>query len=783
MSTLLRMLGRDLRSLSTQSVTIALVIAAGVASFVAAASTHTSLLQARDRYYAQSRFADLFVRLHRAPLSLLDQLLEIEGVAAAHAGLAAVARLSLPGAADLLSARLQDLPANDQVNALTLRAGSWPRDQSADILISEGFASRRGLRPGDAVQVVINGKQQTLGISGIASSPEFLIGVSEGAMADDRSFAIIWMDRDRLGAALNMRAAFNNLAVRISSDAALSAVQHDIDRALAPYGSRGSITRDEQASNRVLTQEINEQRVFATVLPAVFLAIAVFILNVVLTRLVGTQRDRIATLKAVGYPSWRIAGHYLSIAMAIAMVGVAAGLALGKILGAWMTALFIDIFRIPGSMHTLQPGVMLAPTVVVVVAALGAAMVAVRDIVRLSAAQAMQPPAPASYRHVLRVDRHILGQIPAATRMVIRGIARRPIRAALTVAGMAGAVAILVAGTWWRDAFDRMLALHFDVAMPADVHIGVALPQPPRAAYELMRLPGVVQLEVRQSTPVRLIAGSRTERLSLETLADEPRLRRPIAADGSPVTPPAAGLMLSARVASKLGLKPGDTVQIECLDGKQRVQMIRVGSIFDEPMGRSAFIDAQTLRHLQAEPAAISLIAVRSVRADEADLIAALKRLPDVTGVFIRHALVAHIRANTQRNLLVFTGVLSVFAAAIAAGVVYNSARIALAERRWELASLRVIGMREQEVSRLLLGELALQSLLAIPIGCLAGRSLAQILVSMMSSEHFTIPLTILPRTYAWAVAVMLITGLASALAVQHRLQHLDLIEVLKTRE
>jgi putative ABC transport system permease protein len=200
-------------------------------------------------------------------------------------------------------------------------------------------------------------------------------------------------------------------------------------------------------------------------------------------------------------------------------------------------------------------------------------------------------------------------------------------------------------------------------------------------------------------------------------------------------------------------------------------------------MGRSAFLFERELRAATGDGTQTSLIALRIARDQQAELIAALRKLPAVTGVFDKHALIAHIRANAERNLLVFTGVLSVFAAAIAAGVVYNSARIALAERRWELATLRVLGMTQPEVSRLLLGELALQSLLAIPVGCVAGRLLAGLLVEMMSAETFTIPVTILPRTYVWAIGVMLITGLASAFAVHRRLSRLELVAVLKTRE
>ena len=778
-----RMLWRDLIALRMQSITIALVIAAGTAAFVATMSTHASLTRARDAYYAESRFAELFVRLRQAPIAVSESIAALPGVAAILTGQTHAARIALDGVEDLLSARLINLPDHQEVNALTLRAGRWPDPGSAQILLGEAFASRRGLRPGDTLHAVINGRDQALTIAGIAASPEFLIGVSEGGMADDRTFAIIWMDGERLAAAFGARASFNTLAVKLAPDGSVRALKAELDHLLERYGSRGAFDRSEQPSHRVLTQEINEQRVFATVLPTIFLAVAVFILHVVLSRVVGTQRDRIATLKALGYPSLRIAGHYLLLAALVALAGNVVGVVAGKALGAWMTGLFINIFRIPDSSHRIETWIAVLPAMVSSAGALGAAALAVREVLKLSAAEAMQPPAPPAYRHRAARPDEARSRVAPATLMIARSVMRRPVRATLTMLGMSGAIAILVAGSWWRDAFEHMIGLHFGVAMPADLHLGITRAVPDRVVYEISRLPGVLQAETRRAVAVRIGHGTRAERVALETLADQPRLRQPIDARGQPVAPPVAGLMLGNRLAQTLGVQPGDRVQVEFLEGRQRIRDIPVGTVYDEPMGRSAFIAERELRVATGDGPQTSLIALRIARDQQAELIAALKKLPAVTGVFDKHALIAHIRANTERNLLVFTGVLSVFAAAIAAGVVYNSARIALAERRWELATLRVLGMTQPEVSRLLLGELALQTLLAIPVGCVAGRLLAALLVEMMSAETFTIPVTILPRTYVWAIGVMLLTGLASAFAVHRRLSRLDLIAVLKTRE
>ena len=133
--------------------------------------------------------------------------------------------------------------------------------------------------------------------------------------------------------------------------------------------------------------------------------------------------------------------------------------------------------------------------------------------------------------------------------------------------------------------------------------------------------------------------------------------------------------------------------------------------------------------------------------------------------------------------MLFFTAVLSAFAAVIAVGVVYNNARIQLAERAWELASLRVLGFTRAEVSVLLLGELGLEIALAIPAGFVAGYWLAALLLALMPHDVIDFPLVIYPTTYLLAGAVVAAAGVASALIVRNRIDNLDLVGVLKTRE
>jgi putative ABC transport system permease protein len=777
-----RLLARELIALRVQAITIALVVACGVAAFIACFATYDSLQVSRDQYYSQARFAELFVSLRRAPRVITESLQQIAGIEAAQTRLQYAAPLRLPSVNDLLFARLISLPESPgtaQVNRLTLRQGRWPEPESQEVLINEGFARARLVKPGDMVSAIIRGRDQTLTIVGIANSPEYILGAVEGAMPDDRSLALIWMDEKRLEAALDMRASFNSLVVTLADDAQPDAVIAALDQLLAPYGSRGAYSRNEQASHRALNQEIGELKVFGTVLPSIFVAVAGFIVQVVMNRLVSAQRQQIAAIKALGYTSTRIAAHYLSLTSLITASGCAAGLLLGYFLGQWLTSMYTSIFHFGSFQYRVSPLHALIPCTVTLTAALLAGLLAVAAIVRMSAAQAMYEPAPTQ-----AVALHAkLQALSARQRMLVRGVWQRPWRALFTCLGTAGAVAILIGGTWWRDAFNHLIDVQFHAAMPADVNLGFIEHLPSAVAYELGRLPGVLDVETRGSIAVRLRSEHHSERTAIETLSEGSRLRRIINHAGQSVEVPKSGLLLGSHLADRLGVKPGDWLSVEFQEGRRQQRTVRVAGVFESLMGRNAFAHPSFITDLTGDIPSVTQASLQVPVQDQPALLEALRESPVLSAALSRQSILSAFRETSERTLKIITGVLSAFAAAIAVGVIYNSARIALAERRWELATLRVLGLTPNEVAPLLLAEIAAELLLAIPAGWLAGYAIALLMVALMSPEEFSIPMVVGSRTYGWAALVALLSGLLSAAAVWRRLATTDLIAVLKTRE
>ena len=324
MTMLDRKLLRDLWALKSQALTIALVVMAGLGAFIAQLSTYDSLQWLRQAYYDTSRFAHIFVDVKRAPKAVERQLADLPGVADVETTVVFDVTLDLADVAEPVIGRMIGLDATrePQLNRLFLRQGRLlVAGRRNEALVSEAFARARQLQPGDRLAAVLNGKREVLEIVGIVLSPEYIFSSRGGAIPDEKSFGVFWMDRQYLATAFDMEGAFTHAVLRLAPNASEPGIIDALDRLLDVYGSLGAYGRDEQMSHRILSQEIAQQKTMATVFPSIFLGVAVFLLHMVLSRQVATQREQIAALKALGYANVTIAMHYLKLVGVIVMLG------------------------------------------------------------------------------------------------------------------------------------------------------------------------------------------------------------------------------------------------------------------------------------------------------------------------------------------------------------------------------------------------------------------------------------------------------------------------------
>lgn len=778
---------RDVSRLKGQVLTIALVLAGGITSFISLFGTHASLLRSRDAYYDRQRFAHVFATLERAPEAVAARIEALPGVASLQTRISKPVALPLEGMPRPASGRLLSLPAAGKpaTNDVHLRGGRLPeRDRDDEVVLLESFAAAHGLEPGHRIPAVINGKLRKLRVVGVALSPEFIYALPPGAIADDPArYAILWMNRAPLASAFQLEGAFNDVSLLLQPGASEQTVRAAVDRLLRPYGCDGAIARKDQQSNKILTSELGLLESLAAMMPILFLGVAAFLVNVVLGRLITLQRPEIATLKAVGYGNRAVRTHYAGLVAVVLLPGAVVGIAGGYWLGHQMMELYTSVFRFPGV--RFDPSVALVATAILMSggAALAGALAAVRAAVRLPPAEAMRPPSPTVYHRTLLEQLRLSAVAGPAVMMVIREIERRPLRTVLSSLGIAVALALLVLGRFALDSVEAYLEGSLRREQRQDLAVSFDRPVSPRALRELAAMPGVRQVEGVRAMPARVRHEHRARDTVLVGLPAGATLRRLIERGGREVPVPADGVLVTAKLGEVLGLRIGDRPEVELREGSRPTVRPVVAGFVDESIGMQLYAREDLVARLEGDLGAMgsALLTVDPARAAAVE--ERLRRLPRVIAVSNLRADVGRMRDMQASVEDVRTIVCVVLAATVIFGVVYNNARIALATRARELGSLRVLGFSRHEISWILVGGMLVELAVATPIGLYLGRSWAQLVFRMADQEQFRWEAYVAPSTYLLATVVGILAVAASALWVRRSVDRLDLIGVLKTRE
>ncbi|MEL7504458.1 MAG: FtsX-like permease family protein [Cyanobacteria bacterium J06554_6] len=780
-----RKLLRDLLHMRGQVLAIVLIVVCGIASLVTMRSAYSSLSLTQAAYYDQYRFAEVFVQLKRAPDSLLARIESIPGVGAVRSRVVEDVTLSVPGLEAPAVGRLIGIPEEPRpmLNDLFIRTGRYPQ-RGDEVLASEAFVKANELSLNDTVGAVINGRWQMLRIVGTALSPEYIYEIRGTELVpDNQRFGILWMPQNALSTAFSMKGAFNDVSLALMPGASEAEVIFQLDQRLEIYGGLGAYGREDQISHVFITDEIRMLSSQAVLVPSIFLGIAAFLLNLLLSRLVSTQRDQIAVMKAFGYDNLAVGLHYLKLVLVVVLLGSLLGTGLGWRLGWGMTRLYADYYHFPLLRYRVHPALLLTALLVSAGAALLGAFLAVRRAVLLPPAEAMRPEPPATFRPTIVETLGLQRWFSPASRIILRNLERRPVQGLLTVVGIAVAIAILVLGRYFVDAMDALVDIQFRTIQREDITLAFNQPLSAQAQYDLYHLPGVLRAEPFRSVPARLRFGHRHELTGLIGIEPTSELRRLLDRDQRPVTLPPGGVVLSAKLAENLQARLGDTLTVEVLEGQRPTRSVPVTGIFDELVGLSAYMDIHALNHLMREGYTLSGAYLQVDSDIETQLYNQLKQTPAVASVALRQTTIDQFNDIIARSMSGFNTVLITFASVISLGVVYNAARMALSERGRELATLRIIGFTRGEIAFILLGEQAVLLWLALPVGFAVGYGLAALTAYAYSWELFRLPLVVTPASYAFAFVVVGVAALVSGYLIRRQLNRLDLIAVLKTRE
>ncbi|MDX1780037.1 MAG: FtsX-like permease family protein [Thalassovita sp.] len=782
-----RKLIRDLGRIKGQAAAIGLVIGLGVLMLVMMTGLVNTLDETRRAYYDRYRLAEVFAPVTRAPERMVARLADLPGVAAVESRVAGAALIDIAAGELPVRARALSLPddGTPRLNNIYLTAGRLPAaGHNTEIVLLEGFAKARGLQQNDSIVATMNGTKRQFRIVGFAQSPEFLYSTAPGEIVpDDARFAVFWMRRSALGAVYDMQGAFSEALIALTRGTNPQSVIAAADRLLAPYGAAGAYGLQDLLSNRFISEEIRGLRVSTQWVPPIFLGVAAFLLYIVISRMVRAEREQIGLLKAFGYNSWEVSFHYLKLVLVIAVLGAIAGSLAGVAAGSSMAVLYQTYFKFPFLVFTVEPRSFVIGFATSILTASMGSLFVLHGVFRLTPAVAMRPPAPADYSRSFDLSAAMKRWLDQPSRMVLRRIGRHPGRMLGAAVGIAAGTALSVASLTVMAGFDEAIDLNFTVMDRSDMTVVFAASQPPKALLELGRVPGVEHVE-----PVRIVSavlrnGTYSYRGSIEGRPELSELNRVIDTDYRQIPMRREGLILSQALANILHVSPGDWIEAEIRDRRRPVLRLPVIGTAQTLTGAPAFMEIGALNRALNEPQQVSG-AYLTIDADYTEQIfEQIKNMPRIAGASlkqdVRDALIEIMNTGPGSMRFITLAV----AAVITFGIVYNAARIAFAERIRDLASLQVMGFNSGETSFVLLGELAVVTLAALPLGSLLGYALTYLMVKGFSTDLYQIPAIFSPQSHGTAIAAVIVAAAVSGWLVKRDLDRADLVEALKTRE
>lgn len=792
MAVLHRKLRRDLRGSFGVLLTVVVIIAAGTGSFIGMGSAQRILLVSQQDYYNRKRFADFWVDVKKAPLSAVEPLANLRGIAEIEPRIVFDVILDLPGVSQPLTGRLISAPARgfeDTISGIHLVRGSgFSDDRHEEIILGESFAKAHSLQPGDRVGLILNRRQQSFVIVGTAISPEYIYAVrGQGDITPDpEHFGILYIKEDYARELLDFQDACNQIVGRLvpGHQADMDAILDRIDRALDPYGVLALTPRERQASHRIISDQITNLGVSAVVMPAIFLVVAALVLNVVMSRLAERQRTIIGTLKALGHSDRQVLAHFLSFGLAVGLLGGLGGIGVGTALARAMIHMYTFFFQLPSFLFQVYPQLFLLGIGISVLFATAGTAKGVWKVLRLHPAEAMRPRPP-ERGSAMFLERFpgLWRRLGFRTHIALRSLARNPGRTATGIISCAMATSIILTALIMRDSVWFAVDYQFERVSHSDVDVGMRDERSLDAVREAQRLPGVDYAEPVLGLVCDVRHANESRRMSVTGLWPQHRLLTPMQRDMTPIPVPDDGVALSRKLAEILNVRVGDQLELTPVRGRRETMAVPVRSIVDSFLGLQCYADLRYLSRLVGESEAFNSIQMLVTPSRQGELYAALKQLPNAQGVSVRATAKANIEETFVRSMNFQLTLLIGFAGVIAFGSMLNASLIEIADRTRDIASFRVLGYNPGPIAGIFLRQslviLSLGALLALPIAF----TLVNVLAAEFNTELFRIPILIKPLTILLSGLLVLAFVLIAQLIVYQQIRRLDWLEGIKIKE
>lgn len=791
MSILSRKLFRTIQATRGQFIALVVVVTLGVVLYIGMSTAYYNLSHSQQQFYQDNRFADYNFQVIKAPESVITRVEAVPGVVKATGRIQKDIPI-IKESNERATARLTGypLPMNNEINRLHILSGRPLEETASDkveILVDQQYALANELVPGQDVQVIANGRKVALTITGTATSPEFVYTMKDASslFPEPERFGIFMISQSQAQQILGMPGQINQILVDLAPGANEGKIKEQIEEILEAYGNIASYPRQDQTSHVLLQAELDGIKVMASSLPFMFFLVAAGIQFVILSRLIRSQRLPIGVMKALGYNSSRIMWHYTSYGLLVSLAAVMLGIGLGIGFATILNNLYAQYFNLPQIIGGFDIRVIINSFVITCLVGVASGLLASRSVTGINPAEAMRSQPPASGRRV-PLERWIWlwRQLNSSWKMSLRSISRNRSRFAVTVMGILGSVVLLVFACFTNDAVDFLMNQNFKQINRYDYLVRFTEPIKYADIIDWNRWDEVQRMEPMVEIPAKLQAGGRIEDEILVGMAPSSRLKRVYDKHGQELQVPEEGVLICQRVADKLGLEVGDTVTVETTlgIGPSRFSQLTIMEKYEPMTGSGSYISMSTSNHILGEQEAVNAVLLKL---DAREMKSVEGRLQEMNGV---SSLTSPARERETFEQMMGTMIASIavmilFAGLLGLAIIYNTSVMTFNERQRELASLRVLGYSRQQIASLLRKETWAQAVLGIALGLPAGKAAGAAFMANASTELYSFPAIIYPRTYLIAAGAALIFVWMGQQLSLRKLNKLDMVEVLKNRD
>ncbi len=771
-------LRRDLRRQRGQFAAITLTIFLGVTLFGGTYDAYRNLKASYREAFVRYRFANLTTTA--GPTGR---------IARATAGVEAVqsrAQADLPfeiGRTKLLG-RVVGLPAAHQpaVNRVEIDSGSYLSPQRPrGVLVERHTADHFGLERGDRIEVRGASGSVGLRVLGVATSPEYYWPTlnRQNVLPSADDFGVVFAP-ERLAEELAGARRPNQVAIYYRGGAEDQSLTRQLT---GKAGGADAMTRADQPSNSALQQDVNGFQELAILFPLLFLTAAGLATAVLMRRLVTAQRPTIGMLRACGYSSRQVVGHFISFGLVVGVVGGLAGALAGLGLAGQLTKVYTGELSIPVSLTRISPVTSIVGLGFGVATGVASATLAARAASRVPPAEAMRSFVSAAGGRLSLPERMLppLRRLPVRWRMVLRSLGRNRRRNLATGLGVVLALTLILVSWGMIDTTQILVDRQFNVIERQDAQIYFERPLAAAELRSVDRVAGVAHAEPAIDAPVSLAADGERYQTALVGLRPNTQLHRfLLTGDGTTKLPP-DGVLVGQALRSRLGLSAGDELAISGL-GSDLEARAPVDGFLDEPLGTYVYASLPAIRAAAGAGARPDSVLVRYESGVDRE--AMRRRLSALSGVTaFEDTSALHDSVNSYLGLFyVFVGVTLALGGAMAFALMFSAISASISERRTEIATLRAAGASFGTVSHLITAENVLVTLAAIPLGLLVGYETARLFMDSFSSDQFSFALEIRASTLVLSAVAILLVALLSERPGLRGVRRLDIAEVVRER-